>query len=115
MAILLKCFLLRIKWKILTVLNLCILSIIFILIANLNSTVKHPQPLDYQTKFKKKVIDIFYNNNIFLADVGKLLEISIFQKSKTLETNFLNYFQTHEKLSFGCFFKDLKNIKNQVY
>jgi hypothetical protein len=109
----LKLILLGMKSQKITVFKI-LFFIFMISIINFNLTEKHDEHIDYQIKLKQKILNLFYENNIFLADIDKLLEISIFKTSKNLEISFLKYFKKNEKVSFGCFFKDLKDIKNKV-
>ena len=75
---------------------------------------KEEEPVQ-QLQNTQKILEILNKNNIFLIDIDKLEEISIYKKSKNLEINFLKYFQQHQKVSFGCFFEDFKKIGEEVY
>ena len=108
------------KFKIKIIFRISVLSIAVLLslILFYDSAMTTKEKVKQSTKFamnsNDKLFELLNNENVFLIDIDKLIEIERYKEIQELEIYFNKYFQANSVLSCGCFSQNLESILKKV-
>ena len=108
------------KFKIKIIFRISVLSIAVLLslILFYDSAMTTKEKVKQSTKFamnsNDKLFELLNNENVFLIDIDKLIEIERYREIQELEIYFNKYFQANSVLSCGCFSQNLESILKKV-
>ena len=72
------------------------------------------QSTKFSMNSNDKLFELLNNENVFLIDIDKLIEIERYREIQELEIYFNKYFQANSVLSCGCFSQNLESILKKV-
>ena len=94
------------------------IAVLLSLILFYDSAMTTKEKVKQSTKFamnsNDKLFELLNNENVFLIDIDKLIEIERYREIQELEIYFNKYFQANSVLSCGCFSQNLESILKKV-